>query len=326
MGRSSGEISGELFQRYRGNPLLTPERWPYAANAVMNAGACRVDGSTVLLCRVEDRRGISHLTVARSQNGFSNWVVDESPLLASDPELPHEAWGLEDPRLTWLEDLESWVIIYTSFGPGGPGLSLATTKDFRTAQRLGMVRAPEDKNGGLLPRQVGGEYVLLHRPVTYLTHRADIWLSRSKDLHSWSPPEPVLAARPGGWWDSARIGIGPPPIETREGWLLIYHGVRVTAAGALYRAGLALLDLEDPTRVRRRCAEWVLGPREDYELMGDVPGVVFPCGVIHRPDSDELRLYYGAADSCVALATASLTEVLSFVLEHGEEDSTHLQL
>ena len=148
MARSSGEISGELFQRYRGNPLLSPERWPYAANAVMNAGAAQVDGSTVLLCRVEDRRGISHLTVARSRNGVSNWVVDEDPLLAPDPALPHEAWGLEDPRLTWVDDLDSWVIAFTSFGPGGPGLSLALTQDFRSVERLGMVRAPEDKNGG----------------------------------------------------------------------------------------------------------------------------------------------------------------------------------
>ena len=129
----------------------------------------------------------------------------------------------------------------------------------------------------------------------------------------------MLAARPGGWWDSARIGIGPPPIETPEGWLMIYHGVRETVAGALYRAGLALLDLDEPTRVLRRCAEWVLGPREDYELMGDVPGVVFPCGLIHDPHTDELRLYYGAADSFIALATASMSEVLAFLMEHGEE-------
>jgi predicted GH43/DUF377 family glycosyl hydrolase len=319
MPRSSGDISSELFQRYRGNPLLSPNRWPYAVNAVMNAGATQVDGATVLLCRVEDRRGISHLTVASSQNGISNWVVDETPLLAPDPDKPYESWGLEDARITWVEELESWVIAYTSFGPGGPGLSLATTKDFRAVERLGMVRAPEDKNGGLLPRRINGDFVLLHRPVTALTHRSDIWLSRSQDLHSWAPPEPVMAARPGGWWDSARIGIGPPPIETAEGWLLIYHGVRVTVAGALYRAGLALLDLEEPTRVLRRCSEWVLGPREEYELMGDVPGVVFPCGLIHRADSDELRLYYGAADSCIGLATASLSEVLAFVMEHGEE-------
>ena len=141
MPRSSGDISSELFQRYRGNPLLSPSRWPYAVNAVMNAGATQVDGTTVLLCRVEDRRGISHLTVARSQNGISNWVVDEHPLLAPDPEKPYESWGLEDSRLTWVEELECWVIAYTSFGPGGPGLSLATTKDFRSVERLGLVRA-----------------------------------------------------------------------------------------------------------------------------------------------------------------------------------------
>jgi predicted GH43/DUF377 family glycosyl hydrolase len=319
MPRSPGEISGELFQRYRGNPLLSPDRWPYAVNAVLNAGAAEVDGVTVLLCRVEDRRGISHLTIARSRNGISNWVVDETPFLAPAPEAMHETWGVEDPRLTWIEELDRWVIAFTSFGPGGPGLSLATTKDFTSVERLGMVRAPEDKNGGLLPRRINGDFILLHRPVSALTRRSDIWLSRSKDLHSWAPPEPVLAARQGGWWDSARIGIGPPPIETPEGWLLIYHGVRVTVAGALYRAGLALLDLEDPTKVRRRCAQWILGPHEPYELIGDVPGVVFPCGLIHSPGSDELRLYYGAADSCIALATASLSDVLDFVLEYGEE-------
>jgi predicted GH43/DUF377 family glycosyl hydrolase len=318
MSPSSGDLSDELFTRYRGNPLLTPNRWPYTVNAVMNAGAAQVDGTTVLLCRVEDRRGLSHLTVARSRNGFSNWVVDEKPLIEADPSLEYEAWGVEDPRLTWVEELGVWVITFTSFGPGGPGLSMATTKDFRTVERLGLVKAPEDKNGAVLPRRVGEDFILFHRPVTSLTHRADIWLSRSKDLQVWHPPEPVLDARRGGWWDSARVGIGPPPLETSEGWLLIYHGVRETVAGALYRAGLALLDLEEPTRVLRRCAEWVLGPREEYELVGDVPGVVFPCGLLHDPNSDELRLYYGAADTCIAMATASKTAVLDFLLEHGE--------
>jgi predicted GH43/DUF377 family glycosyl hydrolase len=319
MSPSSGDLSDDLFTRYRGNPLLAPNRWPYTVNAVMNAGAVEVEGSTVLLCRVEDRRGLSHLTVARSRNGFSNWVVDEKPLIEADPKLEYEIWGVEDPRLTWVEELGVWVIAFTSFGPGGPGLSLATTTDFRSVERLGMVRAPEDKNGALLPRRIGDDFILFHRPVTALTHRADIWLSRSKDLQLWHPPEPVMGSRPGGWWDSARIGIGPPPLETPEGWLMIYHGVRQTVAGALYRAGLALLDLEEPTRVRRRCAEWILGPREDYELMGDVPGVVFPCGLVNNAGSDELRLYYGAADSCIAMATASKREVLAFLLEHGEE-------
>lgn len=313
MTNSSGNGSSQLFHRSPGNPLLSPNRWPYPINAVMNAGATTVDGDTVLVCRVEDRRGISHLTVARSRDGVSNWVVDDSPLLTPSARHPEEAWGVEDPRVTRVDDLDAWVIVYTAFGPGGPGISLATTQDFRSVERLGLVRVPEDKNGALLPRRVGGKYVLFHRPVTVIGARADVWLSRSSDLRSWSSPEPVLGARVGGWWDSARIGIGPPPLETPEGWLVVYHGVRQTVAGALYRAGLALLDLDDPSRVLRRCDEWVLGPTETYELTGDVPGVVFPCGLVHDVETDDLRLYYGAADTCIGLATASLTEVLDYL-------------
>ena len=303
-----------MFHRSPGNPLLSPSRWPYPINAVMNAGATTVDGQTVLVCRVEDRRGISHLTVARSRDGVSNWVVDDTPLLSPDARHPEEEWGVEDPRVTRVDELDAWVIVYTAFGPGGPGISLATTQDFRSVERLGLVRVPEDKNGALLPRRVGSDYVLFHRPVTVIGARADVWLSRSTDLRSWSSPEPVLGARPGGWWDSARIGMGPPPLETPEGWLVVYHGVRQTVAGALYRAGLALLDLDDPSRVLRRSDEWVLGPTETYEITGDVPGVVFPCGLVHDTGTDELRLYYGAADTCIGLATAALPEVLDYLL------------
>jgi len=302
-----------LFRRGAGNPILAPNRWPYPINAVMNAGAAVVGDETVLLCRVEDRRGISHLTAARSKDGVSNWVVDSSPLMAPAADRPEEAWGVEDPRVTRVDELDAWVIAYTAFGPGGPAVSLATTQDFRTVERLGVVRVPEDKNAALLPRRVDGQFVLFHRPVTVIGARADVWLSRSSDLRHWGTPEPVLAARAGGWWDSARIGLGPTPLETPEGWLVIYHGVRQTVAGALYRAGLALLDLDQPQQVIRRCSEWVLGPQEDYELMGDVPGVVFPCGLIHNPETDELRLYYGAADSCIGMATAYLSDVLEFL-------------
>jgi predicted GH43/DUF377 family glycosyl hydrolase len=311
MPNSSAASIDPLFHRHVANPLLVPNRWPYPANAVMNAGAASVDGGTVLLCRVEDRRGISHLTVARSADGITNWVVDSTPLLAPHPDRPEESWGVEDPRLTRVDELDAWVITYTSFGPAGPGVSLATTRDFRTVERLGVVRPPEDKNGALLPRRIGGQYVLFHRPVAVAGQRGDVWLSRSPDLHSWSDPEPVMAGRPGGWWDTARIGMGPTPIETAEGWLVVYHGVRQTVAGALYRAGLALLDLEEPSRVLHRSDEWVLSPAAPYELTGDVPNVVFPCGLVHEAGTDVLRLYYGAADTCVALATASLTEVLA---------------
>jgi hypothetical protein len=127
---------------------------------------------------------------------------------------------------------------------------------------------------------MGGDFILFHRPVSVIGGRPGAWLSRSTDLRGWADPEPVFGPRPGGWWDSAGVGIGPPPIETPEGWLMLYHGVRDTTAGALYRVGLLLLDLDNPTVVRTRAAEWVLGPTEPYERIGNVHGVVFSL----RPD------------------------------------------
>ena len=181
----------------------------------MNAGATRMGDETVLVCRAEDRRGFSHLTCARSRDGVSNWVVDEEPALAYDGKHAEEEWGLEDPRVTRVDELDAWIITYTAFGPGGPGISLARTSDFQSFERLGMVMAPEDKNGVLLPRRVDGHWILFHRPTS--VHGADIWLSRSTDLKSWSAPELVLSRRPGAWWDSARMGMGAPPLETEQG-------------------------------------------------------------------------------------------------------------
>lgn len=319
MTHSARPVGSDLFRRSIGNPILAPNRWPYPINAVMNAAATTVNGDTVLLCRVEDRRGFSHLTVARSSDGISNWVVDDEPLMASEPGRREELWGLEDPRITRVDELDAWVIAYTTYGPGGPAIALATTEDFRTVTKLGNARGPEDKNGALLSRRINGEFVLFHRPMMVVGARSDVWLSRTADMRSWSPPEPVFAAREGNWWDSARIGMGPPPLETPEGWLVLYHGVRQTVAGALYRVGLVLLDLEQPNKVIRRSSEWVMSPRESYELSGDVPGVVFPCGIVHDVEADELRIYYGAADTCIGLATASYTDVLSYLLECNTE-------
>jgi predicted GH43/DUF377 family glycosyl hydrolase len=144
--------------------------------------------------------------------------------------------------------------------------------------------------------------------------QGEIHLSRSDDLLSWSAPEKVLQPRTGAWWDSLRIGIGPPPIRTDDGWLLIYHGVKETIAGDIYRVGLVLLDLDEPTRVLRRLPTWILAPLEPYERTGDVPNVVFPCGLVHDEATGELRLYYGAADTSICLATAQLDDLLEAVL------------
>jgi predicted GH43/DUF377 family glycosyl hydrolase len=305
----------ELFDRHSSNPILTARDWPYTANAVFNPAAALVDGETVLLARVEDRRGISHLTVARSANGVDGWSIAPEPLLAPEDGVASEEWGFEDPRVVWVDELSRWVITCTAYGPAGPAVFLATTEDFRTVERHGIVRQPEDKNAALLPQRIDGRWLLLHRPKTeFGGARGEILLSRSADLVSWSAPEQVLQPRDGAWWDSLRIGIGPPPLRTEHGWLLVYHGVKETVAGGIYRVGLALLDLEEPTRVLRRLRGWILAPLEAYERTGDVPNVVFPCGLLHDPASDEIRLYYGAADSSICLATARLRDLLDAVL------------
>jgi predicted GH43/DUF377 family glycosyl hydrolase len=308
----------ELFHRHPGNPILTADHIPYPMNAVFNPGAALHDGETVLLMRVEDRRGISHLTVARSADGYTNWTVDPKPLIADDPTEQTTCWGVEDPRITYVPELDGYAITYTGFGPSGPSVGLAVTQDFRSVEPYGIIMPPEDKNACLLPRRVGGSYVLYHRPVSVLSARADVWLSRSTDLRSWTASEPVLQSRSGPWWDATRIGMGPPPIETPYGWLALYHGVKQMVSTAIYRMGLVLIDLENPTRVLRRTPAWVLGPETEYERVGDVPDVVFGTGLVHDEAADQLRLYYGAADTSVAVATASYSEVLEYVLSLPE--------
>lgn len=311
----------DLFLRYPGNPILTPADWPYAANSVFNPGAVRLsNGETLLLARVEDRRGMSHLTAARSQDGYTNWTVDPQPTMPALPEeYPEELWGIEDARIVWLEELRRYAITYTAYSRNGPLVSLALTEDFKSFERRGPIMPPEDKDAAFFPRRFDGRWAVIHRPVPAIAGaKANMWLSFSQDLRMWGDHMVLLEARDGAWWDAGKVGLSPQPIETPEGWLVIYHGVRNTPAGAIYRAGLALLDLEDPRRLVRRGEEWVMGPRATYEVTGDIPNVVFLCGAVHVPELDELRVYYGAADSCVAVATAHVSGLLDWLRTQPE--------
>jgi predicted GH43/DUF377 family glycosyl hydrolase len=303
----------ELFTRYEGNPILSPQMWPYKVNSVFNAGSIRFDGKTLLLVRVEDMRGFSHFSLAESEDGLTNWSINQKPFMVPETELyPEEYYGIEDPRLIKMEDEDWYGIIYCSYSRSGPLVSLATTEDFKKVKRYGTIMPPEDKDACLFPRKFKGRYALLHRPMPVLSASgAHIWISFSPDLIHWGNYQVLLPARTGGWWDSNKIGLSPPPIETEEGWLIIYHGVRVTASGSIYRLGLALLDLDDPTKVIRRGSEWVFGPREIYERVGDVPDVTFPCGII--TEGDRLIMYYGAADTTMAVAFASIKELLDYL-------------
>lgn len=301
-----------LFKRYENNPILTAEQWPYPANSVFNPAAALVDGETLLLVRVEDMCGFSHLTVARSEDGLTGWRINPEPTLLPDPSAHEEKWGLEDPRVVWLEDRGQYAITYVSFSKGGPLISLIMTPDFRTFERWGPLLPPEDKDAALFPRRFKGRYALLHRPI--IRGEANIWMSFSPDLRHWGDHLMLLPAR-SGWWDAHRVGLGAQPLETPEGWLIIYHGVRATASGSLYRVGLALLDLEDPTKVICRSDEWVFGPHESYERFGDVPGVTFPCGALIDEKTQQLRMYYGAADTTVAVAFSDLRTILDYLNE-----------
>lgn len=316
-------MSDSIFTRYANNPILTAKDWPYPCNTVFNPAAVRLkDGTTLLLCRVEDHRGMSHLCAARSVDGFSDWNIDARPTLEHDPENhPEEIWGVEDARITYIPELDKYAVVYTSFAHAGPGVSLALTEDFVTFDRVGVIMPPEDKDATLLPHRIGDYWALIHRPVGNIgASGAHVWISYSPDLKHWGSHKLILEARHGAWWDADRIGLSPPLIETDRGWLMIYHGVRATVAGKVYRIGLALFDLVSPEICLLRGDRWIFGPETSYERGGDVENVVFPCGYTIADDGDTLRLYYGAADTCVAVATASLNGLLDWLDNNGRQD------
>ncbi len=322
-------MDSPVFIRYKANPILTADDWPYPCNTVFNPAAVRLkDGTTLLLCRVEDHRGFSHLCCARSADGFTNWTIDLRPTLEHDPENHREElWGIEDARITYVPELERYAVAYTSFSSSGPGVSLALTEDFRSFERYGTIMPPEDKDAALLPHRIGDHWALIHRPVGSTgAGGANIWISYSPDLRHWGSHKVILEARKGAWWDADRIGLSPPLVETAVGWLMIYHGVRSTVAGKVYRIGLALFDLSQPEKCLRRGDRWIFAPETVYERGGDVENVVFPCGVTIADDGDTLRMYYGAADTCVAVATASVAELLAWLEKHGRADWKHYLL
>lgn len=298
----------EIFRPYSGNPILTPETWPYPANAVFNPGAILVDGETVLLVRVEDRRGYSHFNVVRSKDGKTNWIKDKKPTIEPDESL-QENLGIEDPRIVFVEG--KYLITYVSHysdDRGAPShrISLMETQDFDNFYRLGPILFPGDKDASLFPKQFNGRFGIIHRPI--IQGKSNMWISFSPDKKHWGDSSLLISTRPGSW-DSDRVGLSVPPIETPQGWLIIYHGVRVTASGSIYRIGLALLDLEDPRKVIHRSQEWVLGSSDSFSRQtGDVPGAIFPCGAIW--EKGELRLYCGIADKEIDIYIADDMERL----------------
>jgi len=300
----------EIFVREPTNPILKASDMPFSCKAVCNPAACLIGGEVLLLLRVIDDTDRSHLYVARSADGIGNWRIETTPLLS--PDASDAAWydngGCEDSRITYVEEIAAYVISYVGYSRYGAGVCIATTQDFVSAKRLGMAIHPYNKDAVLFPRKIGGRYLMLHRPTAGPLE--NIWISESDDLLHWGNPRCVLeeADQPG--WDSGKVGAGPPPVEVEGGWALIFHGVMQVNDSWEYRFGLALLDKEDPSKLRMRWPDWVFGPQEPYEMRGDRPGVVFPTGLVEK--DDRVFLYYGAADTTVALATAKLEMLHEF--------------
>lgn len=291
-------------------PLLVPDDMPCEANAVLNPGVAEVEGEIILLLRVENKDGISHIRVARSPNGVDGWRIARRPLLEpGHPRFAYEAWGCEDARVTRMDSNE-WVIAYTAFTEQGPSIAVATTSDFDTVERLGPAFIPGNKDAAVFPRRFDRRLYMLHRPD--VGGNEDIWYASAMHRPTqWSQPGLLMSRRAGPYWDSQRIGAGCPPILTKHGWLLIYHGSKAMGSRSIYRLGVALLDLAEPTKVLARSNDWVFGPEAEYEMQGLMPGVVFTCGAVVR--GDEIWMYYGAADTSVGLAVGKIQGLLDIL-------------
>jgi beta-1,4-mannooligosaccharide/beta-1,4-mannosyl-N-acetylglucosamine phosphorylase len=302
-----------IFKRSPANPLITPQQLPFPAAAALNPGATEQRGEVVLLLRVESKDGHSSIHVARSRDGVTGWQVEPEPILRrGQKRWRYETWGCEDARITHVEDEDRWYITYTAYSEHGAAVALARTDDLVSAQRIGLIFSPNNKDAALFPVKFDGRWAVLHRPdAGGLEH---VWSAYSPDFVHWGEPHCVLPEGGGAAWDAEKVGAGPPPILTDKGWLLIYHGVKGYAGRLIYRVGVALLDRDKPHKVIARLPHWVFQAEAPYEITGLVPNVVFPTGLLLR--GDELWMYYGAADTCVCLATAKLADVLA-ALEQG---------
>jgi predicted GH43/DUF377 family glycosyl hydrolase len=303
-----------IVERYAGNPIISLEGLPFPVNTVFNTAAAKFEDKYILLMRVENLVGHSVFALAVSYDGFS-FTVERDFAMAPSNEEPfktYEARGIEDPRITYMDGV--YYIMYTAYSIHGARLALAKTTDFKTFERIALISEPNNKNGVLFPKKIGGRFARLDRP--FAGDYGSIWISYSDDLKAWYDSEVVITPRP-GYWDADRIGAGVPPIELDYGWLEIYHGVKNTSAGPIYRMGAVLLDPENPAQVIARSAVPILSPRELYERVGDVGNVVFACGAVPEEDGT-LKLYYGASDTYICVGTARITDIVDACLFERE--------
>jgi len=320
-----------LLRRCEGNPILSPRDIPYGCDKVYNPAACRLGDEIVLIVRT-DRADEPRqcLGLARSKDG-RHFTVEKEPILVPAPD---EFGNLNDPRVTFID---GWYYLAYCSDPSGPGLReegihicIAKSRDLRHWERI-YKSQPDNRNAVLFPRKIGGLYARLDRPFRrgYRTeHGHDLWISYSPDMEFWGRHKLVLSHYDVAW-GSHKIGPSAPPLWTPEGWLTLFHGAECDPGGEgwlpwvaphgsypgkVYRAGAMLLDLDDPSKIIARREEPLLCPVAPYEMDSYYrPNVVFPCGLVEEPDG-ELKIYYGASDTHVVLATVAKRDLLDWVL------------
>jgi beta-1,4-mannooligosaccharide/beta-1,4-mannosyl-N-acetylglucosamine phosphorylase len=309
--RPAGEAG--IFWRSSRNPIITRDQLP-RSNSIFNSAVVPFGDGFAGVFRVDDTARTMNLHAGRSSNGVA-WEIDPHPIAfrAGDgrvPEIQERFEHAYDPRVTWLEDR---YYVTWCHGYHGPTIGIAWTTDFEVFHQLDNAFLPFNRNGVLFPRRIRGAYVMLNRPSDNgHTPFGDIFVSESPDLVHWGRHRHVMAPRP--WsWDSTKVGAGPTPIETDDGWLVIYHGVLTSCNGFVYSMGAALLDLEEPWRVLSRPRDYLLSPQVAYEQVGDVANVVFPCAALVDREGDRLTVYYGGADTVTCMAHANLSELRAFL-------------
>jgi len=301
----------DIVARYDKNPILTKANVPYPVETVHNAGAVKHEGRYILLFRSHRRNGRSIVGLAESDDGFSFRVRPEPFLVPAAVGIfaEYEEYGVEDCRICPLEG--AFLLTYSAYSRHGVRIGLARTEDFRRLERIALISQADMRNVVLFPERFGGRYARLDRPHTQITPWS-IWISYSHDLIHWGDCRVVM--KPADYhWDAMKIGPGATPIKTHAGWLHVYHGVFPTMDGGIYRLGVALHDLQDPSRIIGVADDWILQPEDPWEVSGYVHNVVFTCGAILEQDGT-LKLYWGGADSVMCVGTADIEDLVQLCL------------
>lgn len=304
----------QIIKRYSGNPILTKDDVPYEVATVHNAGAVKYKEKYILLFRSHLLNGRSIIGIAESNDGF-RFKVHPKPFITPSEigEFKlNEEYGVEDPRITFIDN--EYLITYSAYSRYGVRIGLASTKDFKNVERIALITEADYRNVVIFPEKFNGLYARLDRPHSEISPWS-IWISYSPDLKYWGDSKVIM--KPVMYhWDEMKIGPGAPPIKTEKGWLSIYHGVFPTMDGCVYRLGVALHDLKDPSMILGVGDNWILQPEEIYEVTGYVHNVVFTCGAIPEPDGT-VKIYWGGADKVMCVGEAIIDELVSLCLNNS---------